>query len=275
LVSLAACALVACFAVGACSRRDAGKDDIVRPDPVTSASTAKDAAMPEPPVDFGPSGPVAISPPVPPLESGMMDDAHVLGWAKDGSVFGYCQTDGGMGAEHCGLWPRAGKPELFDDIDTVTSEIDPKKTAAIAARIKKLGLSATSPTWAYAHDIEIVWMVIDGDEMSTPERAAVLKVGGRVRSPGEPAAYVVSMSETTVMAYPHIHPETIAMSPDGRMLGVVSHAFAGEFSDRFSVELVPSAKVATAAYEEAAKAHEKKGDTARAAELFRKAKAVL
>jgi hypothetical protein len=247
----------------------------VRPDPIVSASpSAKDAAPVDPPPDFGSPDVVTLVPVVPGQEKGSMDHADVFGWSKDGAVFGYCMTDGGMGARHCELWPRAAKPELFDDVDPATQELDPKKTAAIEARMKKLALAVTMPKWDYARDIELVWIVVEGDAMSKPTRPGILKVGGRLRHEGEPPAYVIQLSETSSPYYADIHPEAIAVSPDGQLLGAIGHAFAGEFSDAFQVAVVPMAKVAAAAYDAAARAHQAKGDTAMATELFRKAKAV-
>lgn len=268
-------AVLAAVTLLGCSRRERAKEEVVRADEVVTASHVEDAPKPEAPLDFGPPGPVAIAPGVPKFVLGMMDHSDEYGWSKDGSTFGYCQTDGGMGARHCGLWPRVGTPERFDDIDMSKGEFDPKKNAAMAVRMKKLALSIAvpPPTWAYARDIELVWIVIEGDSMATPERAGVLKVGGRVKGAGEPPAYVVSLSETSSVYYSQIHPEAIAVSPDGQMLGVMGHAFAGEFSDAFVVALIPTVRIAAAAYEEAARAHQQKGESAIAAELFRKAKA--
>ena len=45
-----------------------------------------------------------------------------------------------------------------------------------------------------------------------------------------------------------IHAEAIAVSPDGKYLGVVSHAYAGEFSDTFRVRILGTGLVAGQAF---------------------------
>ena len=253
----------------ACSRKTRVDETPVRRDPaLASASVAKDAGTPEIPVDFGSPGPVVIAPKVPPFDLGMMDHASDFGWSKDGTLFGYCQTDGGLGATHCGLWPRVGKPELFNDIDASRSDVDPKKSAAIGARLKALALSSAPVPWAFARDLELTWMVIEGDAAATPPRLGVLKVGARVK--GEKPSYAVALSETSMPYFDRIHPEVIALSPDGKLLGVIAHAFAGEFSDSFEVALIPASKLAAQAYNDAGYDHHQKKEYAVSADYFRK-----
>ena len=254
----------------ACSRKTRVDDSpVLREAAVPSASAAEDLGAPEIPIDFGPPGRVVIAPKVPPFEIGMMDHAGVYGWSKDGAFFGYCQTDGGLGATHCGLWPRAGKPELFDDVNAAQNDFDAKKTADIDARLKVLALSSGPVSWAFARDVELTWIVIDGDAGATPPRLGELKVGARVK--GEKPSYAVALSENAMPYFDRIHPEVIALSPDGQMLGVIAHAFAGEFSDRFEVALIPAAKLAAQAYNDAGFAHHQKKEYAVSADYFRKA----
>lgn len=215
--------------LAACSRQE---PPIVQRDPITPRAP-ESASM----------GPVVIEPKVPPFVTGMMDHADVFGWSSDESAFGYCETDGGMGARHCELIPRSGPKELFDDIDRTTHDLDPKLTAAIAARMAKLQLAVTPAQWKFHRDLEIVWQTISGDGTTKP---AILRVGARAH--GKSPAWVIELKGSTPY-HGTIHPEAIAVSPDGELLGVISHAFGGEFSDELQAVVVPTAKIAAAAYE--------------------------
>jgi hypothetical protein len=186
--------------------------------------------------------PATIAPAIPPLVTGMMDHADVFGWSADGSVFGVCQTDGGMGARHCQLVPRTGAPERIDDIDPKTHDLDPARTAALHARVDRLALAVRPAEWTFG-DLEITWTVVDGEAMAAPRRG-VLRVGGRAR--GRLPAYVIELTGSSEF-HSAIHPEAIAVSPDGKMLGVVAHAFGGEFSDEMVVSVIPVERVYDAA----------------------------
>jgi hypothetical protein len=102
---------------------------------------------------------------------------------------------------------------------------------------------------------------------------AVLKVGARVD--GEAPSYPIALSEPgNNGSYFTIHPELVAISPDGLHLAVLAHAFAGEFSDSFLVAVHDTRQLARSAYNDAGLARHKKGEFRRAAELFEKAVAV-
>lgn len=205
---------------------------------VDEAAVRKDPASTPPPAELYP---VVISPKLPALEKGMMDHADVFGWSRDGDVFGFCQTDGGMGARHCTLHSSSGA-ESFDDIDPATHEIDPAKTAAIAKRMRDLALAPTSPKWP--HKLEVVWKAKEADLMHSAPGAPVLRVG--VRASGKEAVYPITLAGLPGI-HGSIHPEIIAVSPDGAMLGVVAHAYGGEFTDRLMVKVMPVSKVLAAA----------------------------
>ncbi len=205
---------------------------------VDEAAVRRDPASAPPPAELYP---VVITPSLPALEQGMMDHADVFGWSRDGAVFGFCQTDGGMGARHCTLHSSSGA-ESLDDVDPATHEIDPAKTAAIAARMKDLALGPTAPKWR--HQVEVVWKTSDADLMHSAPGAPVLHVG--VRAPGKEAVYPITLAGLPGI-HGSVHPEIIAVSPDGTMLGVVAHAYGGEFTDRLMVKVMPISKVLAAA----------------------------
>jgi hypothetical protein len=63
----------------------------------------------------------------------------------------------------------------------------------------------------------------------------------------------------------------ISLSPDGEYLGVIAHAFAGEYQDSFPTAVVPVGELAAHVYNDTGLVHHKHGDFARAAELFKRA----
>lgn len=244
------------------------------PDSAPSALTPPPAPaptnLPDPGVApvFG-AGPVEIVPPVPPFEMGMMDHAHVYGWSKDSSEFAYCVKSGGSGETECHFLQPNGKSSMMSDFDEVKGEPDPKRTKAIEDRIKKMGYGAKATEWPYASDLVIAWEDISDDKEGT---TTLLKVGAKVREAKDPV-YVINLKEEEeeYMMFT-IHPEVISISPDGKYLGVISHAFGGEFTDTHQAEIIPVEKLAgqvynTTGYEQ----YHKKGDYAKAAELFWKA----
>jgi len=233
---------------------------VIAPDPVTS-SAPHDAGPP--PVELGPPGPIVIRPTVPKLVTGMMDHAFVYGWSADSERFGHCATNGGRGDTRCELFTKKGAREVFDDWNETKDEEDPIKRAALDKRIKELALRATSKEWAFARDLELTWDTPTGN---------TLRVGARVR--GEAPSYSIVLHDTKYCAPDgSIHPEVIAVSPDGATVGAMAHCFQGEFSDVMVVATLPSTRVAAHAYHAAGVAHLQKDSSKRAAELFALARA--
>lgn len=237
-----------------CRKPTRPSEPAVRADPVTKL--VPEAGVPAP--EFA-SGPVAIVPAVPPFVHGMMDHAIHYGWARDSKWFGYCAENGGRGDTRCDFHSAAPGPRLlFSDWNDIRDEQDPGKRAALERRIATMEVRASSDTWAFARDLELTW--------DTPD-PTTLRVGARVR--GEPPSFPIILRDTSPFSTDGtVHPEVIAVSPDGTMIGAIGHAFHGEFSDRMLVGLLPAVRVAAHAYNDAGYAHHKKGDWKRAAELF-------
>jgi hypothetical protein len=232
------------------AKRDEGEPDRAR------TAAPADPLAPAKPAS---AGPVVIQPPVPPLEPGMMDHALVaLGWSTDGAEIGWCSESGMNGGTRC-EFAKGGKLERLTDFDPSKGEPAAAKTKAIAKRAADRGYGAAAPEWAWGSDLVVTWTVVAD---------TTLKVGARVRDEKD-AGWAVTL-KATEGAYT-IHAETVALSPDGAALGVVSHDFAGEGGDSFNIKVVPAAEAAGRAYNAAGYAHHKKGDYAAAAELFRKA----
>jgi hypothetical protein len=223
------------------------------------------------PPTFEAPAPAMLVPPIPPFERGMMDHAEVFGWSRDGPALGYCFTNGGVDILWCELVTRDNHHERFDDGPaTIKGSIDPARRAAVGARLGRLGLSIPqAPVWRYT-DIELTWMVTPGRQAPLPPVPGVLRVGGRLK--GEAPVFHVALSDTSAGGYhDRIHPEAISLSPDGEYLGIIAHAFAGEYSDSFPTAVVPVTELAAHVYNGTGLVHHKHGDSARAAELFKRA----
>jgi hypothetical protein len=235
--------------------------------PAVAPPAAAAAPAPAPAATFGAPGPAEIVPPVPKPVKGMMDHAFVVGWAADSSELGYCATSGGSGETYCEFQKPDGKPEKLSDFDKDAGSPRPAKTRAIKDRIAQKGYAHATVVWPYASEIELAWRATNGAESG--EADSVLRVGGQVKGEEKPVWPIVVRAKGMF----EIHPEAIALSPDGKYVGVVSHAFAGEFSDTFAVRIVPVASFVGRVFNDTGFAQHKKGSYARSAELFGKAAA--
>lgn len=247
-------ALAAVLAPWGCARSD--------PPPAPAAAPA--------PSPFGAPGPAEI---VPALrmrfdKGGTMQHADVFGWSADSAEFGYCAGDGGTGGTRCAFRRPHGKTEEISDFDAGAGEPDPRKTAAIRRRLVERRYGIAPVVWPYAADLEIAWKAEGVHEGAEPG-AEVLRVGARVKGAAKPVLPIVIRPKGELL----VHLEAIALSPDARHLAVLSHAFAGEFTDAFEIRIAEVAELAGRAYSETGFAERRKGSYARSAELFRKAAA--
>lgn len=243
------------------------------PAPAPSASAAP-STMPSAASDagaaagglFGAPGRVVLTPVVPPLaKQSSLDHADIFGWSADGASFGYCKHSGGLGGNTCVILPREGKPETFGDFDDKKDAIDPALHAKLEARKKALALTAAPITqsWDFAGDLELTW---DSPSGST------VRVGARVK--GEAPSFAIVLRDTNPGAEDgSSHPEIIALSADGTQLGAIAHSFHGEYSDTFTAKVMPVARMAALAYNDAGFAHHKKKEYPQSAALFAKAAA--
>lgn len=242
-------------------------------------ASAPPAVAPQQPggTDGGASarGPFRLQPKLPALEYGSMSHVRDLGFSADSTQFACCWTTDGTGETHCTFRVlTTGAEERLDDWKRSTGKLDPAVTDAMRKRVKTLGLT-TRPAdeWDFA-DLVVTWRVVPGRPDSDVKSAGgptrgLLQCGGRVD--GESPVYPIVLSEGRSPYYDRIHPEAIALSPDGRTIAFVAHAFAGEFSDSFPRRLVSAGQFAALVYNDTGFAHHKKGDYARAAALFDKA----
>ncbi len=215
---------------------------------------------------------MGVVPPVPVPERGKdsMDHAFAAGWSKDGAEFGYCMTDGGLGATRCEFMTPTGKLEKLSDRAPKGEEVDPALTNSIKARVKERGYAVNASEWPYASDLVIAWSVKKPEDKNKPPH---LEAGAKLRGSSLPTASLVmnTPSQPAGLLWYEIHPEAVSLSPDGKYLGVISHSFALEFSDTFEVKIIPTNVVAGQAYNDAGLAQHREKHFKEAALLFHKA----
>jgi hypothetical protein len=213
-----------------------------------------------------------LDPPLPPLAIGLMSHAGPFGWARDGAAFGYCTTLDAGGGTACELRrPRGATERLLDPPGSDDAYV--RLHDRFEARLDELAMGSAPARWPYAADLDLTWDVTPGAAWKAPCVPAILTVGARVR--GERPALPIRLlrSADGARCWDRIHPEVIALSPDGRTLGIVAHACssAGEPADQFPIALVPAAEIAAQAYDTAGVSHLRKHDFPGAAALLEKA----
>ena len=207
-----------------------------------AAPTAASHSAARPNDLFGERGPLDVVPKTPPLEMGMMDHAFAAGWAATGATLGQCHA--GM-VTSCTFVPVDGKAEVLSVVPDDPTRTQKEK--ALKGRAKAMGIGSVAGEWAYARDLEVTWQVILGSQVTKPPVPGILKVGARVRGQKN-TSFAIVLSEKSTGYHDRIHPEAIALSPDGTYLGVVAHAFSGEYGDTFPMASVPVARLAAQAY---------------------------
>lgn len=183
-------------------------------------------------------------------EPTMMDHPTEFGWAADSGSFGYCQPSGGADCEECRVVSVAsGAVETW----IRGSECDHDDRKEIAARWKASGFGKQPipKQWAFGRDLAIAWKRDAGQEAEkgVEGQLAQLQIGAKVGN--EEPVYFVTMTEAsfgdTWFDY-MIFPELIIPSPDGQQLAIMSHSFAGEYSDTMSVRVQDVTDFAFEAY---------------------------
>jgi hypothetical protein len=187
---------------------------------------------------LGPLREPKIWPKLPPHEAGMQDHMTVFGWSSDSKWLGGCHSM--PSGRSCTFRSTTGAIDDFDEAGTGNVLADPKKSALVDAKLKALALVPAAGKWPY-DDLVITWFVVEGDQDAL--KPGVLKVGVRVGANG-PTAWIARLEETSAKYFDRIHPEVVAVSPDGAWLGIVAHAFSGEWSNRFPIAIVSTSDVA-------------------------------
>jgi len=216
-------------------------------------------------VQFGPPGPVVVDPPVTLNKGEGGDHATVHGWASDSSELAYCIEAEGTGAHECGFLKPGGKVEKVTDFDPAKG-LDAAKTTAIQSRTAAKGYKSAATSWLYAPDLRLAWKAV-GSTGAGGKSPGVLRAGAQVIGEPEPVLPVYLEAKDVI----GMHAEALAISPDGKYLGVISHGAGGEGNNQFGLRVIAVTTLVGQVYNDTALVHHKKGEYQRAAELFHKA----
>lgn len=222
------------------------------------------------------------------------DPAEHAGFTKDGEELGYCAQ--GM-FTRCELVDRAGKTRSMSSQSKGDSpDGDPKKEREIAAFLKSSGIPALKRgdcvlkpppldgSWAYS-DITVNVINVDATYKKGSATAddtlisqPLVRIGGTVS--GEPPTFPITYSPphrklsppaSGEIPYNTTEVNALTLSPDGKEIGIVIHAYCMEWCDDYQVVRMPASRFASMVYNDAGFAAYKKGQLDRAAELFTKA----
>lgn len=244
---------------GAAGRKDAAPEASAQ----AAGNAGSNAAWLRPLVapDQPATGPLAVAPL--PHRRENWNYARTFGWAADSSEFGYCVQDTGLGATTCEFVGVNGERTKLHDYEG--EQPLPQVTAQIVEREKR-GYSVAPGPWLFGAAISISYRALDANPQAGTR--AVLEVLASVAGAETP---VVVDRILAPAGFTSIAPDAIAVSPDGKALAVLSHAFFIEFSDTFEVRVYSAGEFAGRAFNTLGMRHHKAGRFERAAELFHRA----
>ncbi len=186
-----------------------------------------------------------------------MDHIERFGWSKDGLYFVYCQPVAGLGCPSCMFASLDGTRELVSaehsplpsptDTDGEStegaasggpaaeddSECSQANQKILDDRLAEAKLGKHNTRWARGgHDV-IVWEQKDGDWESEPAtvRISMLARSDLKLSETDRRAKEILLVENQIHEFGEVHVEVIVPSPDGHKLAIMTHGFAGEYSD--------------------------------------------
>ena len=228
------------------------------------------------------------------LKTCLPDPAENAGFTRDGAELGYCVH--GMSTK-CELVDRAGTTRIMTSRRNDDSpDSDPAKERVINAFLKESKLPALARkgcllrpppltgTWAYP-DIVVDVAPIAPTYKKGPASAEdelvsqpSVRVGGAVDEdpPVHPLVYAAPHHEMSPPAkgeipFHVVELNALALSPDGKELGIVTHAFCMEWCDELQVARMPTSGFASLVYNDAGYRAYQKNQLDRAAELFLRA----
>jgi hypothetical protein len=218
------------------------------------------------PVQFGPEGPVLIAPAVPAQAADETGHASIAGWASDSSELGYCASFRSNGQTECAFLKPGGSAESINDFDASSGTSDPKKAQQIKDRLATKGYRSRAASWLYAPELQLTWRAA-GSLNDGPKAAGILRVGAQLNGETAPIlpVYVASIGATSM------HPELIAISPNGTYLGVVSHGTAGAGTGFFELRVLAISSLVGQVYNDTGFSHHQASEYSRAAKLFHEA----
>ena len=173
-----------------------------------------------------------VRPPVPAhAEPDMFDHASVVGWSSDGKEVAVCVVSGCTESRRCEFHsPGRAEPER---VMWSAERGDPAAAkAALEKRIAERHYGMTGP-WAHP-DKAVMWR-LEPPVPAPPAHEASLLAGIAAKSADPKTAPL----PVRLGPGPGMHPELLAISPDGKHAAIVAHSLVMECGDQFHVAIVP------------------------------------
>lgn len=173
-----------------------------------------------------------VRPPVPAhAEPDVFDHASVLGWSSDGKEVAVCVDSGCTESRRCEFHaPGRAEPER---LMWSAGRGDP--AAAKAALEKRLAGRQYGVTGPWSHSGKALMWRLDPPVPAPPAHEAALLAGIAAKS-ADPKTAPLSVR---LGPGPGMHPELLAISPDGKHAAFVAHSLVMECGDQFHVAIVP------------------------------------
>lgn len=183
--------------------------------------------------------------------------ASTIGWTADGSHFGFCGAFGeGMAEVRCF---EAGVDGTIRSVDQISRKAHSRAPA-----------ERNSPIWPYGGMLHLTWDVQPPAylEHGPPHLAATFVLSGGAL--GESSTYVLDrLIPSPDNPDVEVHVDAIIPSPDGSSLGVVVHAYSGEWSDTYHLRTWSTDDLASRTFSRIGKAYQQRGEHDKSAAYFK------
>ncbi len=213
------------------------------------------------------------------VSTGMNDPAHIVGFTRDDSQFGYCARSGGIDPQvlSCDFVDRQGRTVRTSDYGP-NADFRPKQHAEMIRWLSDAGMRELATgkdglpiapeltgDWDFAASI-VLTVVENG---STPSGAFV-RLGGSVD--GEAPVFTTTLAvHEGGMVFHTAWINGLVLSPDGSEIGLVAGFFCMEWCNDFVVQRMATRTLASGIFNDTGMRHHEKGDYAASASLFARA----
>jgi hypothetical protein len=260
--------------------------------PAVESGSASSAASPGPAVaDLGwlariappegqaSRGPIRVTGYSRVVSTGMNDPAHVVGFSRDGTEFGYCAFGGGIDPQvlTCEFIDAAGHTTRTTDYGS-HADFQPRKHAEIVQWLSDAGVPELPKgkdglpvgpelkgDWDFAGSIVLAL----AENVPAPS-GALVRLGGSVDGEAPVFTYTISVQRDP-MTFHTAWVNGLVLSPDGSEVGIVAGFFCMEWCDDFVVRRIPVRTLASRVFNDTGMRHHTKKDYAASARLFARA----
>jgi hypothetical protein len=230
-------------------------------EPAPAEASPPPLALPPPPV-FTPGpfelrvGKVSRRPtesfPRPRSPEDMQDHAWAFGWTTDGSAFAHCTVISGAVCKLCTFTKLDGTSETLWSGEECESGGALLSDAQLEARLVERGVAVRDAEWAHGSELVVTVGEAKGPPDDVGMSRSILEVGTEWRD-GSPGATVhrengCPKDTSDPACFVDAHADAILPSPDGSWVAILGHMWEGEFSDTFTLALVPAGRLAAGSY---------------------------